>query len=81
MTLWAVHVQGPDTIVAMPDKETAERRAKEWQEMSDDLIASVDHTIRHLYSPIKCVAIEWPYDADSHAFQVGEHDGNPTDVC
>ena len=76
--LWCVHVQGPDTMLGMPDRETAELRAKEWNAMFEQMMAKDPHP----YDPVmRAEVVEWPYDAASHAEEMTEHGGNPTEIC
>ena len=32
---WALHINGPDDVIAMPDKATAEAKAKEFNELAE----------------------------------------------
>jgi hypothetical protein len=77
--LWAVHVQGPDSIIAMPDLETAELRAKEWNAMFERLAA--DRGNNPFDPTVKAVVINWGRHAKSHARDLAEHGGNPKDLC
>ena len=75
--LWCVHVEGPDSLIPQPDRETAERRAKEWN--SGIALSGV---LNHENSPhIHCKAIPWAYTAASHAASLAEHGGQPSDIC
>jgi len=60
--LWCIHVEGPDDMIAMPSKETAERDAE---------IMNNGWRGRRDPSPndpgFNAVAVEWPYSAEQHA--------------
>lgn len=76
--LWCVHVRGPDSLIAQPDRETADRRAAEWNER----IVTIAAREPHPYAPqITCVVAEWPHDAYSHAADLITHGGQPDDIC
>ncbi len=77
-TLWCIHVQGPDSLIAQPDRETADKRAAEWQAGFDALMARDPSPNDPV---LKAAVIEWPGAADSHAEDLAEHGGNPEDIC
>lgn len=79
-TLWAVHVQGPDSLIAQPDKATAEQRADEWTRMAAQVRERAIAEGMDLPNLV-CVAAPWPYDPASHAEELAEHGGNPDDIC
>ena len=81
MTLWCVHIQGPDSIIAMPDRETADKRAAEWNDMFTKMIAGVPPDRREFYPTMKAEVIPYPYSAEGHAKQLAAHGGNPEDIC
>lgn len=76
--LWCVHILGPDTMIAQPDRETAERRAAEWNRMFAELGAknSSPHDPK-----LEARVVAWPYTAASHAADVLMHGGSPKDIC
>ncbi len=77
--LWCVHVQGPDTVIAMPDKATAELRAGEWNAV---VAASLARRAATPHDPvIHCEATRWPWSIDGHAKDLAKHGGNPEDFC
>lgn len=61
--LWAVHVLGPDDIVAAPSLEAAEKAAAvvsaRYSDPNDDV-------------PISAVAVPWQGNAETHAREVSE---------
>jgi hypothetical protein len=74
-----VHVQGPDTLVAQPDRETAERRAAEQNAVIEKIMEAREPSP---YDPmLHCVARPWPYTAKGHAEDLAKHGGNPEDWC
>ena len=76
--LWCVHVLGPDTVIAQPDKQTAEKRAGEWNAG----IAKMQARDPSQYDPkLECVVEPWPWTADGHAKELAEHGGKPEDIC
>lgn len=65
-TLWAVHVEGPDDIIPMPDRTTAERAAARCNTGADAFRARPD------YDPQRdaiwhASATPWPWDPEGHA--------------
>ncbi|HKY40696.1 MAG TPA: hypothetical protein VJN18_32395 [Polyangiaceae bacterium] len=76
--LWAVHVQGPGTVIAQPNRECADRRAKHWN-------AVIEHRMSKDPSPndpvVRCEVIEWPHSAAGHAEELAKHGGYPEDIC
>jgi hypothetical protein len=70
MTLWCVHIPGPDDLHAAPDRATAKRMASEhntWLDQKyweESINFGGDWPTR-----VACTAvvIEWPWSAESHA--------------
>lgn len=79
--LWAVHVQGPDSIIAMPDLETAEKRAGEWNAMFADMMAKLPESRRRFAPTMHAEVIPYTGGVRGHAKQIAEHGGNPEDIC
>jgi len=77
--MWAIHVQGPDTIIAQPDKATAESRAAQWQKAIDDWLAT--RIASPYYPTIKYVVVKYPGRYESWRAQIDEHGGEPEDHC
>lgn len=75
--LWCVHVQGPDSLIAQPDRETADKRAAEWQAGFDAMLARDPSPNDPV---LKAVVIEWPYTSRAHAECVAIHGGAPEDL-
>ncbi len=69
--LWCIHVAGPDTVIPQPDKDTAVRRASEWNAQMSDRAQAL----------ICCRAMPWPYSRESHAASLAKHGGQPEDIC
>ena len=71
--LWAVHVEGPDDVVAMVDKESAEREAAAinafWERYKQRPDAS-----EHLPN-VTASVIPWDGPAWQHAADLAEHGG------
>ncbi|MGE8367018.1 hypothetical protein [Cupriavidus sp.] len=64
-TLWAIHVEGPDDIIAVPSRDAAEREAV----LLNQQFASVP---KSKHAPVaRAVVIEWPYTAAGHAQSLG----------
>lgn len=67
--LWAIHIQGPDDLFAMPSKEAAESHAeilnKEFKARKSDRGEN--------YPTITVAVIPWPGSAESHASNMAEH--------
>jgi hypothetical protein len=64
--LWAIHVEGPDSVLAMPSREVAEEKAKQINDTYEAFIARPgarpDVDVRW------CAAVvPWPYTAEGHA--------------
>lgn len=63
MTLYAVHIQGPDEIIAAP----SERDAKA---LADKMNAWISERIKEFYC--EAVVIKWPYAPASHAEELAK---------
>lgn len=63
MTLYAVHVQGPDDIIAAPSKREAEVLA----EKLNVFFAEIKQKGGPAAPTIEAVVIAWPYAPSSHA--------------
>lgn len=73
-TLWSVHVQGPDDILAVVDRAEADKQAAQ----INDWYAAV--TQRPDYDPetfprVHADVIEWPFSPSAHAEQLAEREG------
>ncbi|SER51775.1 MULTISPECIES: hypothetical protein [Pseudomonas] len=56
--LWAVHMQGPDEIMAMASHEDAEQFCAYFE----------DFAAKHPHLPkVDCLIIEWPSSTEEHA--------------
>ncbi|HZN71226.1 MAG TPA: hypothetical protein VFC00_06030 [Micromonosporaceae bacterium] len=71
-TLWAVHVQGPDDVIAAADRGEAERRAAEINAVAAAVAARPDASPND--PKVYAVVIEWPYVRDEHAEEVARGD-------
>jgi hypothetical protein len=64
--LWAIHVQGPDDVIAVADRDEAQQHAdginRRYAEHTRD--PEFDPGV---YPRIRAVVIEWPYDRAAHA--------------
>lgn len=76
--LWCVQVQGPGSVIPQPDRETAERRAKEWNAMLAKVLARNPSPLDPV---MHCEVIPWPWSAEGHAEGLAEHGGAPEDIC
>lgn len=65
MTLYAVHVQGPDEIIAAPSKREAEL-------LADKLMASHLELLQGRENLISMDVVVWPFTAASHAKQLAD---------
>lgn len=65
MTLWCLHIPGPDDVFAAPDRATADR----WAEQHN---AALDRACRHWPSREAMTGgvIEYPWSAERHAEDV-----------
>ncbi len=64
--LWAVHVQGPDDIIAEPSKATAEQNAaalNAWYEKRSQEPDFDPETFPRIHAEV----IAWPYAREAHA--------------
>jgi hypothetical protein len=69
--LWAVHVQGPDDVLAMEDKPAAERRAAEINEWFERW-SQRPEADPGLDPRIHAEVIAWPHSAEGHAEALAE---------
>jgi hypothetical protein len=70
-TLWAMHVLGPDDIVAMPDRATAEAKAAEVNAIAEMLRRRP--TAWDLDPHLSAAVIEWTGTAAEHAADLAEN--------
>ena len=64
-TLWAIHVEGPDDIIAAPSRDAAEREVV----LLNQQFASVPKSVN---APVvRAVVIEWQHTAEGHAQSLG----------
>lgn len=63
MTLYAVHIQGPDEIIATPGKREAEVLA----EKLNAFFAEITQKSGPAAPTIEAVVVPWPYRQSSHA--------------
>jgi hypothetical protein len=70
-TLWAMHVLGPDDIVAMPDQATAEAKAAEVNAIAEMLRQRP--TASDLDPHLSAAVIEWTGTAAEHAADLAEN--------
>ncbi len=68
MTLYAVHVQGPDDIIAAPSKREAEVLA----EKLNAFFAEIKKERGENYPTIDAIVTAWPGTAARHAEQLAE---------
>jgi hypothetical protein len=80
ITLWCVHVQGPDTLIAQPDHEAATKRAVEINATIEQVWNARTPSEFDPLKPIAVVAL-WPYTPTGHAESLAEHGGNPEEWC
>ena len=62
--LWALHVRGPDNVLAMPDYETAVAFA-DWLTAVDR--GNMADELCPLFAALPC---EWPWSAERHAADI-----------
>jgi hypothetical protein len=68
MTLFAVHVQGPDEIIATPGEREAEALAKKLT----DYFGEIKKERGENYPSIDAVVIKWPYAPSAHAEEIAK---------
>ncbi|MCP4410171.1 MAG: hypothetical protein GY807_21000 [Gammaproteobacteria bacterium] len=61
LTLWAVHIIGPDEILAAPNHAVAEIHARELNKAVHNRVSWDDEILCFAY------AVPWPHSADDHA--------------
>jgi hypothetical protein len=71
--LWAIHVQGPDDIIAAADKASAEQRAKAINDWYAARTQEPDFDPR-TYPRIHAAVIAWPYAGEAHAEALREQE-------
>ncbi len=64
-TLWCVHIQGPDDLIAFPDQASAEREAAVINEAMERHAATREPSPN--WPTLKAVAAVWPWSAEAHA--------------
>jgi hypothetical protein len=71
--LWAVHVEGPDDVIAAVDRAEADTRAKEINEMYEAFTKrpDADPAVDPRWH---ASVVEWPYDLADHAEDVARGD-------
>jgi hypothetical protein len=69
--LWAVHVEGPDDMLAMPDRSFAESYAQTINALYERFTQRPDHDA-YLDPRWHGVVVPWPYSAESHAESLTE---------
>jgi hypothetical protein len=69
-TLWAVHVAGPDDVLAMPDRGTADGWAEQINLVAKQLRARPDAS--PLDPQISATVVEWDGTAEEHAEEWAE---------
>jgi hypothetical protein len=68
MTLYAVHVQGPDDIIAAPSKREAEVLA----DKLNAFFAEITQKSGPAAPTIEAVVIKWPYAPSAHAEELAK---------
>lgn len=69
MTLYAVHIQGPDEIIATPGKREAEVLA----EKLNKYFAEMNQKFGPAAPTIEAVVIAWPHEAEEHANDIAQN--------
>jgi hypothetical protein len=65
--LLAVHVEGPDDIIAVASREEGEKLVTEINQWQADLISSADDQTRGLYPAIHASVVPWEWGPSAHA--------------
>lgn len=65
--LLAVHVEGPDDIIAVASREEGEKLIEEINKTQRDLIASAPADKRDLYPLVQASVIKWEWEPARHA--------------
>lgn len=71
--LWALHVAGPDDVVPMPDRATAQARADEVNAIAAAYRARPDASPDD--PPVSASVVPWDGTPEDHAESVAEHGG------
>lgn len=72
-TLWAVHVEGPDDVIAAVDRAEADAKAKEINDGYEAFKQRPDHR-PDVDVRWHANVIEWPYSAAEHHEEVATGD-------
>jgi hypothetical protein len=70
-TLWALHVQGPDDIVAEPDRGSAERNAAQLNDWYESVTKRDDYD-PEMFPRVHAEVIEWPFSPQAHVDALAE---------
>lgn len=70
--LWAVHVEGPDDVLAMRSRTDAETHAQLINDMYEKFRNRPDHS--ELDGRWHAVVVPWPYDAVGHAESLADQE-------
>lgn len=65
--LLAVHVEGPDDIIAVASREEGEKLATEINQAQTDLISNADDQTRGLYPAVHASIVPWEWGPGAHA--------------
>lgn len=68
--LWAVHVEGPDDVIAVDSLESAHKLADMINKSQAHLIESAPEDKRDLYLNVQASVITCDWDAEIHAKEV-----------
>jgi hypothetical protein len=66
--LWALHVEGPDSVIPMASKEEAEAKAKELNDGYEEYAKTASPNAPRWHG----VVIPWPHSAEDHAEALAE---------
>jgi hypothetical protein len=72
--LWAVHIEGPDSMLAMPSKEEAEKRADELNAGYAQYASKPGRQAERL-AKWHAVVVPWPGTAEGHAEELADEEG------
>lgn len=72
-TLWAVHIQGPDDVIATVDRSEADQRAGQINDWYTAVTKRPDFDAE-TFPRVQADVIEWPFSPAAHAEDVARGD-------
>lgn len=72
-TLWAVHIEGPDDIIATVDRDEADQQARQINDWYTAVTKRPDFDAE-TFPRVHADVIEWPFSPAAHAEDVARGD-------